>query len=168
MIAAGAATVPLGIWMLTHADGRFYAAGLGAFLAAYAVTLMLDLGPRGVRDSPWGDAIAGALGGITGGLAGFPGVFVTIWCAMRGGGKLQQRAVYQPYILVMQVVTLACLYWTEPGGIRDVRGLVMVPFALIGAIAGLAVFHRMTNAQFRVALSALLAISGAALFLRAL
>jgi uncharacterized protein len=41
----------------------------------------------------WPMMTAGALGGIAGGLAGFPGLFVTIWCSMRGGDKLQQRAV---------------------------------------------------------------------------
>ena len=64
-----------------------------------------------VRGNAWRDAPAGALGGIAGGLGGFPGAFVTIWCSMRGWDKLRQRAVYQPYILAMQLVTIACLRW---------------------------------------------------------
>ena len=35
MVAAGLATVPLGVWLLRHVDGSFYALGLGAFLTAY-------------------------------------------------------------------------------------------------------------------------------------
>jgi uncharacterized membrane protein YfcA len=168
MIAAGAATVPLGVWLLTHVDARAYAAGMGLFLGGYGLVLMLGLGPRGVRAGAWGDVVAGALGGVTGGLAGFPGASVTIWCSMRGGDKVQQRAVYQPYILAMQLVTLACLRVLQPEGSREGQALAMVPVALLGAIAGLALFGRMTNAQFRVALSALLMVSGAALFARAL
>ena len=33
------------------------------------------------------------LGGITGGAAGFPGAFVTIWCSMKGWDKARQRAI---------------------------------------------------------------------------
>ena len=36
--------------------------------------------------------------------------------------------------------------------------ICLVPFALLGAIGGLAVFQRMTNKQFQVAVSLLLAI----------
>ncbi len=36
---------------------------------------------------------------ITGGLAGFPGAFVTIWCGLKGWDKAHQRGVYQPFIL---------------------------------------------------------------------
>ena len=44
---------------------------------------------------------------------------------MRGWDKLRQRAVYQPYILAMQVVTLICLRWASPGHAnvaQDLRG----------------------------------------------
>jgi hypothetical protein len=54
-----------------------------------------------VRGDAWRDAVAGALGGFAGGLAGLAGSFVTIWCSMRGWDKRQQRAVYQPFILAM-------------------------------------------------------------------
>jgi hypothetical protein len=43
-----------------------------------------------------------------------------------------------------------------------------VPFALLGAIGGLAVFRRMSNQQFQVAVSALLVVSGMGLLARAL
>jgi hypothetical protein len=35
MIAAGAATIPLGVWLLLHVDALLYAPGLGMFLIAY-------------------------------------------------------------------------------------------------------------------------------------
>jgi hypothetical protein len=144
-------------------DATSYAAGLGLLLCGYGGYVLLGRRPRFVRGTVWRDAAAGALGGLAGGLAGFPGSFVTIWCSMRGGDKVQQRAIYQPYILAMQVVTLACLGSQAPAGIRATQALAFVPFALLGAVAGLALFQRMTNAQFRVALGALLAASGALL-----
>ena len=114
------------------------------------------------------DAVAGVLGGLAGGLAGIPGSFVAIWCSMRGWDKLRQRAVYQPFILVMQIVTIVCLRWQAPMHVDVVHGLSFVPFALLGAVGGLAVFRLMTTQQFQATVSILLAISGIGLLARAL
>ena len=67
------------------------------------------------------DALAGALGGITGPLAAFPGAGVTIWCGMRGWDKVEQRAVYQPYILIMQLIGVSTLYLLQPHSISSPR-----------------------------------------------
>jgi uncharacterized protein len=107
------------------------------------------------------------LSGLTGGLAGFPGSFVTIWCSMRGWDKLQQRAVYQPYILIMQIVTILSLQWQTPIDGHAMQGVRFVPFALMGAIGGFAAFERMSNKQFRVIVSILLIVSGVGLLGRA-
>jgi len=123
---------------------------------------------RIVRGSASADAIAGALGGLAGGLAGLPGAFVTIWCSMRGWDKLRQRAVYQPYILVMQIVTIVCLRWQRPDHAHAFGDLRFVPFALIGGIVGFALYQRMTNRQFHAAVSALLLVSGLGLLSRSL
>lgn len=167
MLVAGTVTIPLGVWLLVHVDSMAYAIGLGAFITCYASYVLVRGEPRMISGNAWVDVAVGALGGLAGGLAGFPGAFVTIWCSMRGWDKVRQRAVYQPYILAMQVVTMVCLRWGTPtrAGIED---LIFVPFALLGAIAGLAVFQRMTNKQFRLALGALLAVSGIGLIARAL
>jgi len=168
MIVAGSVTVPLGVWLLRHVDGSWYALGLGVFLAAYGCYVLMRRANRVVRGNAWLDAATGALGGITGGLAGFPGSFVTIWCSMRGWDKLRQRAVYQPYILVMQLLTIACLQWQAPARMSVTQDLHFVPFALLGAIGGLALFRRMSNQQFHGAVSLLLVASGIGLLVRAL
>ncbi|MGE5104627.1 MAG: sulfite exporter TauE/SafE family protein [Betaproteobacteria bacterium] len=168
MLAGGAATVPLGVWLLLHVDPTRYAVSLGAFLGIYGGYLLVRRDRIVIRGSAWHDAAAGALGGVAGGLAGLPGSFVTVWCSMRGWDKLRQRAVYQPYILVMQIVTMAWLRVQTPvhGAIAD--DLLFVPFALIGAVGGLALYRRMTNRQFQVAVSVALVVSGVGLAARAL
>jgi uncharacterized membrane protein YfcA len=168
MLIAGATTVPFGVWMLIHIDGTAYAAGLGAFLTIYACYLLLRRESHVVRGNAWRDALAGAVGGIAGGLAGLPGAFVTIWCSMRGWDKLQQRAVYQPYILVMQIVTIICLRWQSPIDEGIAQDLGFVPFALLGAVGGLAVFQRLSQKQFQIAVSLLLGVSGVGLLARVL
>ena len=93
---------------------------------------------------------------------------MTIWCSLRGWDKLHQRAVYQPYILAMQILTIACLQSQVPSRMAIAQDLAFVPFALLGAVAGLACFQRMTNAQFHSAVSVLLVVSGIGLLGRAL
>ena len=168
MTVAGAATIPFGVWLLIHIAGPAYGAGLGVFLILYGCHFLSRRKARAVRGSAWRDALAGALGGIAGGLAGLPGAFVTIWCSMRGWDKLRQRAVYQPYILAMQIVTIVCLRWAAPAQVDATRDARLVPFALLGAIGGLALFRRMTNNQFQWIVSALLVVSGIGLLARAI
>ena len=167
MLAAGAATIPAGVWLLLHSGGFNYVVGFGTFLVLYG-SYVMRRDARVFRGSAWCDAAAGALGGITGGLAGFPGPFVTIWCSLRGWDSVRQRAVYQPYILAMQIVTMICLRWQAPLRVDLAQNLRFVPFALLGAIGGFALFRRMTTRQFHVAVSVLLVVSGAALIGRAL
>ena len=124
--------------------------------------------PRWIRRDVLDHRVAGALGGLTGGLAGLPGPSVTIWCSLRGGDKLTQRAVYQPFILVMQIVDVVCLHWQNPGPALAMNDLRFVPFAMIGGIAGFALYQRMTNAQFQAVTSMLLVVSGIGLLTRTL
>ena len=166
MIAAGAASVPVGVWLLLHVDAAVYRIGLGAFLTAYGGYTLFRREGLVIRGTPARDALAGALGGVAGGLAGLPGSFVAIWCSMRGWDKLAQRAVYQPYILAMQIVTIACLPWQAATGADAFDDLRFVPFAVIGGIAGFALYQRMTNRQFHGAVSGLLVVSGLALLSR--
>ena len=168
LILSGTLTVPIGVWLLVRLDASYYIVGLGVFLIAYGGVVLLRRETRVVRGGNWTAPIAGALGGLTGGLAGLPAASVTIWCARRGWDKHQQRAVYQPYILAMQLVTIVCLHWFAPTNVLPAHDLSFVPFALFGAIGGLALYQRMNTKQFHMATSALLLCSGVGLLLRTL
>jgi len=63
-----------------------------------------------LRADAWAwNVAAGAAGGITGGLAAFPGAFVTVWCGLKGWTKSHRRGVYQPFILAMQILAVAVI-----------------------------------------------------------
>jgi hypothetical protein len=44
---------------------------------------------------------------VTGGAIAFPGAVPTIWCCLQGLPKERQRGLIQPFILIMQVATIA-------------------------------------------------------------
>jgi len=165
-VAGGFATLPLGTFLLTHISIPLFDLVLGLFLVAYGVK-GLARPIRGKVPGNWRiDFAVGALGGITGGVAAFPGAFVTIWCTLRGWSKEGARGVYQPYILIMQ---LAAVAWMRAESVPFVQATTAVPcvaVALLAAHAGLTVFRRLGNEQFARIVSALLAISGASLLAR--
>lgn len=163
-LAGGVAAFPCGIALLLHLQSRTYMFGMGVGLVCYGLYMLvrrparLRSGPR-----PMADALAGALGGITGPLAAFPGAGVTIWCGMRGWDKVAQRAVYQPYILVMQLVGLGALFVLKPHSALDLGVLAYALPGLAGAVIGLRFFHGLTDLQFQRLINLALVASGAAL-----
>jgi uncharacterized membrane protein YfcA len=162
-VLGGLAALPFGILLLFRTPAASYQLALGAFLIGYGLYMLAKPRSIVVAGSDLRDALAGALGGITGGLAAFPGAFVTIWCGMRGWDKDGQRAVYQPYILIMQLAALALITALGSAHGVDPAPLAYVPGAVLGAYGGLAIFRRMTDRQFNIAVYVLLIASGCAL-----
>ena len=161
--------MPTGVYLLLHLPTATYRNVIGGLLIAYGGYLLLHRHARVRRMGPLSDACAGFLGGITGGLAGFPGAFVTIWCGLKGWDKARQRGVYQPFILSMQPATLVAIHLMRPSssvqGQLDWKAFVFVPAALLGAWFGLRIFKRLTDRQFGLVVNALLILSGIGLIL---
>jgi hypothetical protein len=163
MLFCGALTAPCGTWCLLHVHAATYRLGLGAFLIAYGAFSIIHSAERSVRATPLRDAVVAALAGFIGGLTAFPGALMTIWCALRGIDKTSQRAIYQPFILAMQIVTAVSLHVLGRAQSGAQHDLQFVVFAVAGAAIGFAWFRRLSAAQFRVALNALLIASGVGL-----
>jgi hypothetical protein len=66
----------------------------------------------------------------------------------------------------MQVATLVALRFQAPFRTNIAHDLRFVPFALVGAMGGLALFRRMTHRQFQLAVGLLLGASGVGLLAR--
>jgi uncharacterized membrane protein YfcA len=168
-LAGGFLGVPAGVYLLLHLPTSTYRNVIGGLLIIYGSYLLLRWPVRAFRLGPLSDACAGFLGGITGGLAGFPGAFVTIWCSVKGWDKAHQRGVYQPFILSMQPVTLIAIYLMRPSSPAQVqldwKALAFVPAALLGAWFGLRIFKRLSDRQFELVVNTLLILSGVGLIL---
>lgn len=166
-VVGAAAGLPAGLFLLLEAPPRLYAHAIGAFLVCYAVFMLVRRPARLRRQHPALDGIAGFLGGITGGVAAFPGAPVTIWCSLKGWSKERQRGVYQPFILVLQLAAIALLaLGAVPGRSPvsfDAGGVVYLPTMLLGTMLGLMLFRRLSDRQFGTALNVFLIASGAAL-----
>jgi hypothetical protein len=82
---------------------------------------------------------------------------------MKGWDKARQRGVYQPFILVMQVLALLTIQWAVPvvpGPGLGALAWTFVPVALLGTCCGLAIFRCLSERQFAVAVNLLLIASG--------
>ena len=165
--AGGAATVLPGVLLLLHAQISLYSLVLGAFLIAYALFMLAKPSFRLPSDSQLARFVIGALGGVTGPLAAFPGAFITIWCGDQGWDKRQQRAIYQPFILGMQFLTVAVLVAIAPPQALELDGVKFVLPALLGAYCGLRVFNGLSTPHFHKIVALFLLLSGMALFARA-
>lgn len=165
-ILGGVAALPVGILVLLSLDPRAYMLAMGGALVAYGLYMLLR---RPVVVSKGGaatDFLIGALGGITGPLAAFPGAFVTIWCGMRGWDKLAQRSVYQPYILILQVAAFGALCLFSRQSAIDPALLAYALPGLAGAVVGLRLFHALTDLHFQRMVNLALVVSGISLLLK--
>src|SRR5262249_50730290 len=168
-LIGGVPGVPAGVYLLLHLPSDIYRDVIGALLMIYGGYLLMRYPTRPLRTGPQPDAGAGFLGGLTGGLAAFPGAFVAIWCGLKGWDKAHQRGVYQPFILAMQPVTLLAIHLMRPSSSTqaqlDWKVFAFVPAALLGAWFGLRLFKRLSDRQSELVANTLLVLSGIALIL---
>lgn len=167
-LAGGIVGLPIGVWLLLHLGHLWFKEAIGVLLIAYAALRLLRRPWVLESDSDLADTCIGFLGGITGGLAGFPGAAVTIWCGMKGWDKRRQRGIYQPFILVMQVTALVLISFMRSSSVASGVGLGLdplqfVPVALIGTWFGLVIFRRLSDRSFALSVNLLLLVSGVGL-----
>lgn len=169
-LAGAAPGLPVGLFVLLSSQSPLYAASFGVLLVAYA-SFMLFRPVTVVRTQHAVlDAFVGFLGGITGGLAAFPGAFVTIWCGLKGWDKERQRSLYQPFILVVQAVAIVALaaFGAARGGATAsslLDGIMYLPAMLGGCALGMSWFRRISDRHFTALVNWMLIASGVSFLL---
>jgi uncharacterized protein len=163
-VVAGLLGIPIGVRLLLILDAGVLKAVLGVVLLTFGAYALLA--PRFHTFQTGGrpaDAGIGFIGGILGGLGGYCGVLPTIWTQLRGWPKQMARAVYQPYIIIIQSVTVVgiILATYDRAGLMLVL-LVLPPLAL-GTWIGWQLYGRLNDLRFRQGLAVLLIASGATL-----
>lgn len=165
-VVGGLIGIPIGVRVLLILDAGVLKAVLGGFLLAFGAYALLA--PRLHTVKAGGraaDAGIGFMGGILSGIGGYSGVLPTIWTQLRGWPKQMARAVYQPYIIVIQSATVVGIIWAtyDSAGLKLLL-LVLPPLAL-GTWIGWQLYGRLNDLRFRQALAVLLIASGATLVL---
>jgi uncharacterized membrane protein YfcA len=164
--AGGALTIVPGVFLLITVDVIVYVGVLGTILVGYGIVMLVRPGFRFLSDSPQMRALIGGFGGLTGAVAAFPGAAITMWCSAQGWDKRQQRAIYQPFILGMQVLTLGVLALLKPQQALQADALKFALPAAIGGYCGLCVFERLSTHLFNRVVAVFLLVSGLALMAR--
>jgi uncharacterized membrane protein YfcA len=166
-VLPGVPGVLCGVFALLHLQANTYMHVLAWILIVYGSYMLVGRPIKLRQTSTVGDAISGFLGGVLGGLAATPSAPVVIWGATKGWDKTRQRALYQPFIMIMQVVALLAIPAMQAGGPAHVgfppMAYLYIPAGLIGTLVGFACFNRMTNRQFQFAVNVLFVMSGAVL-----
>jgi uncharacterized membrane protein YfcA len=168
LVIGAAFGVPLGAYALATASPRALRLAVGAVLVLYSVYALMRPTMKPVTGGgAVADAAAGVLNGALGGATGFAGIVATIWCQLRGWPKDQQRAVFQPVGVATFAMSAA---WLGGQGSmsRDILWLFALglPALLLGTWAGMKLYGRLDENQFRRVVLALLLVSGAVLLIR--
>ena len=168
LVLGAAVGVPLGVAILANANPPYLRGAAGTVLTLYSLyglwrPAMKPFAAGGMA----ADIGAGVANGVVGGATGLAGIVATIWCQLPGGPKDQQRAVFQPVSVATFAMSAAWL-----GGQGAISSDVIALFALglpvllAGTWAGLKLYGKLDEAQFRKVVLLLLLVSGVVLLFR--
>lgn len=160
--------IPIGLQILSVIDVDVLKLVVAGFLLAYGVFFIARRNlPSLTREYPLVDATLGFAGGILGAIAGLSGALPTMWMAMRDWPRQKTRAVLQPFNIAVLGISAVML---AVDGAFDQATLITIaiafPATMLAAQAGLWVFARLSDVQFRWLLVMLMLSSGVVLLLR--
>lgn len=169
-LIGGIVGVPFGVLALAVISPDLLRTFVGGFLIVYAIVQLAGL-VREQVNLPTGrhiDATIGLGGGFLGGFAGLSGPLPLIWLQLRGGPSADQRAIYQPFnMLVLGFSGLVMWLGGQcPPGTWSILALTL-PGIIVGAWAGARFSTRVSEKMFRRVVLGLLLMSGLLLTSRA-
>jgi uncharacterized protein len=162
--------VPIGIAILALGPARAIVAGVGLLLVVYAsytlARIALRMTPARRAATRASDAVIGFVSGVLGGIGGYVGALVGMWADVQGMPPQDTRALMQPFIAIMQALTIIGLAFT---GFFTGEAIFLtataVPALLLGTWLGLRVGKRLPAQGFRLVLLSLLLVSGISLLI---
>jgi len=165
-VGGGLAGIPIGVHLLAHTDADALKMVLGVFLLTFGTYAVVA--PRLHTFSTGGrpaDAAVGFIGGVLGGIGGYAGVVPTIWTQLRGWPKEMARGVYQPYVIVIQGITLVGIILVTFDHAGLMLLIAVLPPLLLGTWIGWQIYGKLDDRRFRQLMGLLLVASGATLVL---
>jgi hypothetical protein len=142
--------IPLGLWLLTAADGRAVKAGLALVILAFAIYSLANRKPA-LFDR---DRLAWLLGcgffaGVLGGAYGMNGPPLAVYGSLRRWPAAQFRATLQAYFLPASILGMAG-YWMAGLWSSAVNQdfLRVLPAIAVGIVAGRMINRRLQGRSF--------------------
>lgn len=164
--------VPAGLAILHALPASQLMATFGGFLVSYAAYSLLK--PEGVclrAANGWlAPLLVGAAGGVIGGFTAFPGAAVVVWSGLHRMPKSESRAIVQPYILGLQLLSLAILAVEHPETFDATYWRLLaltLPVVLPGTLFGVVLYRSLSDVNFRRVTFMLLGTSGLGLLAKA-
>lgn len=171
-IMGGACGVPVGIWVMANLPAAELTLVTGIVLLIYSAWMMVkphtsSIGDTGIVEH----MLIGMLGGVIGGFTAFPGAALVVWAGLKNLSKTEQRAIVQPYILAMQVISLVSLIFFRSGDLTAnpfdetfwLYFLLLIPVVLPMTKLGVLAFKKMSDINFKSITLGVLAFSGGGL-----
>lgn len=161
--------LPIGLWLLAHADARAIRAFVAALIIAYGLFALRQQLREPLRfkaaHGPAVDVSIGFVGGVIGGVSGLGPLVPGVWFGLRGLSKIEQRSLAQPFGLYIQGFMVTWLLASGTVSRNAIEGLaIATPVMLVAAYLGLRVFDRLSTALFQRSV-VVLAIVGAVVLL---
>jgi uncharacterized membrane protein YfcA len=171
-LLGGLVGVPIGLAILTSLPSGPLMEVFGAFLILYAAYSLLKPAAAHitVNDNWFASSLVGMSGGVIGGFTAFPGAPVVVWSGLRQLPKSDSRAIVQPYILGLQLLSIGLLALQKPATFaRPYWGLLLitVPVVLPSTFLGVKLYRSLSDINFRRVTFILLGISGLGLLIKA-
>lgn len=170
-LVGGAIGVPVGLYVLQIMPATALLLAFGIFLMAYAAFSMMRLENLDVKvaQSTCSSLAVGGIGGMLGAMTAFPGASVVIWAGLAKLPKSETRAIVQPYILTMQIFSLALMAMMNPTTFNTefwTLLLLLLPVVLPCTLLGLNIYKRVSEFNFRRIALVLLGSSGLGIFIK--
>jgi uncharacterized membrane protein YfcA len=156
------AGVPIGLYLLRIVDADVLKGLVAVLLLVFSLYFLTrSTIPKVEGEFPAIDAGLGFMGGILGAVAGLSGALPTMWLAVRSLGKLERRAILQPFNVAILGISALIL---AAQGVYDrealLRILIALPVTMLASFIGLALFRRLSDEQHRRLMVLLLLASG--------
>ncbi len=172
-LLGGLLGVPVGLTILHSLPTPVLMIVFGGFLVAYAAYSIAK--PEGMRVSAQGgwlvSGLVGLVGGVIGGFTAFPGAAVVVWSGLRRLPKTESRAIVQPYILGLQVLSLTLLALERPETFSAAFWTLLamtLPVVLPCTLFGVRLYRSLSDVNFRRIAFTLLGTSGFGILVKGL
>jgi len=171
-ILGGVCGIPFGIWVMANLPAAELTLATGIVLLFYTLWMMFKPHTLSINNTGTTEhMLVGMLGGVIGGFTAFPGAALVVWAGLKNLSKTEQRAVVQPYILAMQVISLFSMIFMRSGDLTTnpfdetfwLLFFLLIPVVLPMTKLGVMAFRKMSDMNFKNITLGVLAFSGGGL-----